>query len=273
MPKFAANLTWLFTEHPFLERFSAAAGEGFSGVEYLFPYAWSRSELRQQLQDAGMSQVLINAPPGDWDNGDRGLAACPGRQQEFAESLELAVDYAQALDCPCIHVMAGLKQEVESESAEDVYVTNLQLAAERFAAAGIKLLIEPINRRDMPGYFLGSVAEARGVRRLVDHKNLYLQLDLYHAQVTSGDLSRLIEENLDWIGHIQVAGPPGRHEPDRGEVNFPHLFALLDRFGYSGWIGCEYAPERATAEGLRWGKDYGLGRQEPSRDSKAGVPV
>lgn len=273
MPKFAANLTWLFTEHPFLERFAAAGGEGFSGVEFLFPYAWSKSELRQRLQDEGLSQVLINAPPGDWDSGDRGLAACPGRELEFAESLGLAVDYAQALDCPCIHVMAGLKQNEEAERAGGVYVANLRLAAERFANAGIKLLIEPINRRDMPGYFLESVAEARQIRRQVDHNNLYLQLDLYHAQITSGDLSRLIEENLDWIGHIQVAGPPDRHEPDRGEVNFPHLFALLDRFGYSGWIGCEYAPERTTAEGLRWGKDYGLGRQEAGRGSNAGVPL
>lgn len=269
MPKFAANLTWLFREYPFLERFGAAAAAGFSAVEYLFPYAWSATELQQSLDRAGLRQVLLNAPPGDWEAGERGLAALPGRESEFEASLDQALVYAKALDCPNMHVMAGLAEPEMSEAAEATYVENLKTAANRFAASDIRLLIEPINRRDMPGYILGSVAEARRLREMVGHDNLYLQLDLYHAQVTCGDLTRLIEDNLDWIGHIQIAGNPGRHEPDRGEINYPYLFALLDRLGYQGWIGCEYDPEGETIAGLAWGREFDLGHRDVGPESGA----
>lgn len=254
MPKFAANLSFLFTEQPFPERFKLAAAAGFRGVEYLFPYDWPAAEIAGWLAEAGLEQVLFNLPAGDWAAGERGLACLPGRQGEFAESVERACDYAMQLDCARLHCLAGLSP-AGHDAAElaATYVANLQFAADRCAAIGATLLIEPINSRiDMPGYWLDDVAKAFRLLDRVDRGNVQVQLDLYHAQIIQGDLARTIEANLGRIGHIQIADNPGRHEPGTGEINYPFLFDLLDRLGYAGWVGCEYKPLTTTAAGLGW---------------------
>ncbi|RKT50030.1 hydroxypyruvate isomerase [Azonexus fungiphilus] len=254
MPKFAANLSFLFAEQPFPERFARAAAAGFAGVEYLFPYAWPAAEIAGWLRDAGLQQVLFNLPPGDWAAGERGIACLPGREKEFAAGVEQALAYAEALGCRRVHCLAGLRPAgVDEARLTATYIANLRHAADRFAALGASVLIEPINSRiDMPGYWLDDVGRAFSLCAAVDRDNVRVQLDLYHAQIIQGDLARTIEANLERIGHIQIADNPGRHEPGSGEINYPFLFALLDRLGYAGWVGCEYQPMTTTEAGLAW---------------------
>ncbi len=254
MPKFAANLSFLFTDLPFGERFRRAAAAGFQGVEYLFPYDWPAPELAAWLKAANVEQVLFNLPPGDWAAGERGLACLPHRRREFADSVELALNYAMVLDCPRLHCMAGLKRSGHDEAEmEATYIANLQFAADRLATIGATLTIEPINSRiDMPAYWLDDVNKALRMLDAIDRGNVKLQLDLYHAQIIQGDLARCIEANIGRIGHIQIADNPGRHEPGSGEINFPFLFDRLDRLGYDGWVGCEYKPLTTTEAGLGW---------------------
>ncbi|MFP1625600.1 2-oxo-tetronate isomerase [Streptomyces sp. 5K101] len=262
MPRFAANLSMMYTEHDFLDRFAAAAADGFEAVEYLFPYAYDAEELRRRLDDHGLKQVLFNAPPGAWESGERGIAALPGREAEALSGIGRALEYAAALDCPRVHVMAGLvpadAQPAELARHRATYLANLAPAAEQAAAAGVDILIEPINRRDMPGYFLTTQAEAHAVVRDVGAPNLKVQLDLYHCQIVEGDLTTTLRRDLPpgRVGHLQIAGVPDRNEPDRGEVDFGHLFAVVDDLGFEGWIGCEYRPRAGTSEGLGWLKDY-----------------
>ena len=254
MPKFAANLSFLFTEVPFPERFARAAAAGFTGVEYLFPYDWPAHEVAQWLQSADVEQVLFNLPPGDWAAGERGLACLPHRQGEFAESVEQALDYAMVLDCERVHCLAGLRPAGCDEAMlETTFVANLRHAADRFATIGATVMIEPINSRiDMHGYWLDDVGKGFRLLQAVDRSNVKLQLDLYHAQIIQGDLARTIEANIDHIGHVQIADNPGRHEPGSGEIHYPFLFDLLDRLGYTGWVGCEYKPQTTTEAGLGW---------------------
>lgn len=254
MPKFAANLSFLFTEVPFPERFARAAAAGFAGVEYLFPYDWPAHEVAQWLQSADVEQVLFNLPPGDWAAGERGLACLPHRQGEFAESVEQALDYAMVLDCERVHCLAGLRPAGCDEAMlETTFVANLRHAADRFATIGATVMIEPINSRiDMPGYWLDDVGKGFRLLQAVDRSNVKLQLDLYHAQIIQGDLARTIEANIGHIGHVQIADNPGRHEPGSGEIHYPFLFDLLDRLGYTGWVGCEYKPQTTTEAGLSW---------------------
>ncbi|HEY5790889.1 MAG TPA: 2-oxo-tetronate isomerase [Gammaproteobacteria bacterium] len=253
MPRFAANLSMLFTEVPFLERFGRAAASGFAAVEYLFPYAFPAAEIAAQLRGHGLEQALFNLPPGDWDAGERGIAALPGREEEFAAGVETALEYAAALDCPRLHAMAGIPAAgCDPREATAVYVANLRHAAARLAARGRTLLVEPINTRDMPGYFLSRQEQARELIELVGAPNLRLQFDVYHCQVMQGDLTRRLEELLPLIGHVQVADVPERHEPGSGEINYAHLFRTLDRLGYAGWVGCEYRPAGTAEAGLGW---------------------
>jgi len=252
VPRFAANLSMMFTEHPFLDRFAAAAAAGFRAVEFLFPYDHPPEAVAARLRDAGLVQALFNAPPGDWAAGERGLAAIPGREAEFREGLDLALRHARALGCQRIHVMSGITEGLDRAACESAFVGNIRHAADAFAGEGITLLVEPINPRDMPGYFVSRQRDALALLDRVDRPNTALQLDLYHAGIVEGDLTRLTESLIGRVGHVQVASVPDRHEPDEGELNFPHLFATLDRLGYAGWVGCEYRPRAGTAEGLGW---------------------
>lgn len=273
MPKFAANLSMMYPELPFLERFGAAARDGFTAVEYLFPYAWSREELAACLKANGLQQVLFNAPPGGteaasiaqaWDAGDKGTACIPGREQEFRRGVALALDYAQALDCSRIHVMAGLApQGADLATLRATYVSNLRWAAALAAQAGRDVLIEPINTRDIPGFFLNRQDHAHEIIAEVGASNLKVQMDLYHCQIVEGDVAMKIRKYLPGgkVGHIQVAGVPQRHEPDIGELNYPYLFSVLDELGFDGWVGCEYRPLKGgqsggTSSGLGWLKPY-----------------
>ena len=256
MPRFSANLSFLFTEMPFLDRFGAAARAGFTAVEFAFAYEYPPRELAARLAEHSLALVLINAPPGDAAAGDRGLAAQPGREHEFAASLATALNYAHALACPRIHVMAGLAAPGADSGQRGrqraAFVRNLRFAAREAEERGVELTIEPINTRDIPGYFLNTQAEAHAVREEVGADNLKVQMDLYHAQVLEGDLAAKIERWLPQIGHIQIAGVPGRHEPDIGEINYSYLFDRLDELGYAGWVGCEYRPLDGTKAGLGW---------------------
>ena len=263
MPDFAANLSFLFQDIAFLDRFEAARAAGFAAVEYLFPYDVPAAELGGRLRRCGLRQALFNLPPGDWAAGERGIAVLPGREPEFAEGVERAIGYAQALGCRQVHAMAGIPPAGASrEAAEGVYASNLRAAATKLKSHGIRLLIEPINSRDMPGYFLDTVEQARRVIDRVGSDNLFLQMDLYHCQIMSGDLAERIKANMPVIRHFQIAGVPGRHEPDVGEINYPYLFDLIDGLGYEGWIGCEYRPRAGTVEGLGWARRYGIGRND-----------
>lgn len=243
----------MYNEVPFLDRFEAAARDGFAGVEFLFPYAFSALELRARLDDAGLAQVLFNAPPGDWEGGERGLAALPGRETEFRDGIQRALEYAGHLRCTRLHVMAGLRRaECTPEEQRGTYLANLAYAAEQARHVGVTVLIEPINPRDMPGYLLNTQADARKICREVNAANLAVQFDIYHCQIVEGDVSTRLREGIDSIAHVQIAGVPGRHEPDTGELNYPYLFRLLDELRYAGWIGCEYRPRAGTSEGLGW---------------------
>jgi len=252
VPKFAANLNWLFTEVDFLDRFAAAAAAGFRGVECLFPYDYKTSEVVSRLSDNNLQQVLINAPPGDWQKGERGLGCLAGRQAEFRDSINKAIEYAQAIDCPKVHIMAGLA----GADARDLFVENLYFAAEACAAAGLLGLIEPINDRDMPGYFLTRPDQALEILKAVASPHLRLQLDLYHAARMGFDVALTIDNYINSVAHFQIAGVPDRHEPDSGEVDYQPLFNNIDQLGYDGWIGCEYRPRRTTGAGLGWAASY-----------------
>ena len=256
MPRFAANLSYLFNEVPFLDRFAAAADAGFNAVEFAFAYEHSAKELTSRLAANGLEQVLINTPPGDLSAGDRGLAGCPGREHEFAASFVTALRYAQALSCPRIHVMAGVlpssADDAQRARHRSTFVSNLRFAARQAEADGITLTIEPINPRDMPGYLLTKQADAQAIREEVGMPNVKVQMDLYHAQIVEGDLSTKLRRWLNDIGHIQIAGVPDRHEPDTGELNCYALFDLLDELGYKDWVGCEYRPRAGTVPGLAW---------------------
>ncbi len=247
MPRFAANLSMMFTERPFMARFDAAAAAGFEAVEFLRPYAHSAAEIRGALDRNGLALALFNAPSGDWEAGERGLAALAGREAAFRDSIAKALDYAAVLQPGRVHVLAGIAQGAEARA---VYIANLAHAAEIAGAQG--LTIEPINRRDMPGYHLSTSADAVAVLDAVGAANLGLQFDLYHAQIMEGDLTRRLEALMPRIVHIQVAGVPDRHEPDTGEVDFGHVFGVLDRLVYDGFVGCEYRPAGRTEDGLGW---------------------
>ncbi|MCE8033614.1 hydroxypyruvate isomerase family protein [Billgrantia tianxiuensis] len=262
MIRLAANLSMLFTEHDFLDRFQAAADAGFRGVEYLFPYAHAPEALASALRESGVEQVLFNMPPGDWQAGERGLASLPGREAEFRDGVIEALRYAEALGCPRLHAMAGrLPESADSDTLaahRATYVENLRFAAAEAARLGREVLIEPINTRDMPGYFLSRQDQAMAVLEEVGADNLRLQFDFYHCQIMEGDLIRHLERQFSAIAHVQIAGVPERHEPNVGEVHYPAIFAQLERLGYAGWVGCEYRPAAGTREGLSWGRDYGL---------------
>ncbi|HRL66474.1 MAG TPA: hydroxypyruvate isomerase family protein [Ottowia sp.] len=277
MPRFAANLSLLYPELPFLDRFEAAARDGFEAVEYLFPYAFDLAELLARLKANGLQQVLFNAPPGGtdapgidaaWAAGARGTASVPGREAEFRAGVELALRYADALDCPRIHCMAGLLSESaagadQESAARSVYVSNLRWAATEAAKSGRTILIEPINPRDMPRFFLNRQDEAHAVVQEVGAPNLQVQMDLYHCQIVEGDVAMKLRQYLPTgrVGHLQIAGVPERHEPDVGELNCAYLFEVIDEVaaqcGWQGWVGCEYRPRMGaepggTSRGLGW---------------------
>jgi hydroxypyruvate isomerase len=253
MPRFAANLSMMYQEHAFLDRFAAAAKDGFEGVEFLFPYEYDKHPLRARLVDHGLTQALFNAPPGDWAGGERGIASLPGREEEFKRSIATALEYAQVLGNTRVHVVAGLIGPNDDRARHHAtYVQNLAYAAREAAGAGITIVLEPINTRDMPGFFLTHQAQAHAVCKEVGAPNLKVQFDLYHAQIMEGDLSVKLKQYVTDVGHVQIAGVPDRHEPDEGELNYPHLFALMDTLGYDGWVGCEYRPTDGTLAGLRW---------------------
>ena len=253
MPKFAANLSMMFNEEPFLDRFGAAAAAGFRAVEYLFPYEYPAQEIGNRLRDYRLENVLFNMPPGNWAAGERGITCIPGREAEFREGVEKALEYAAALGVRRLHAMAGIVPAgAEPESLKSTYYGNLRYAGEKLAARGITLLIEPINTRDMPGFYLTTQAQAYGACQAVNLGNLRMQLDFYHTQIMEGDLETKLRKYASNWGHMQVAGVPKRNEPDSGEVNYPYLFRVIDEIGYDGWVGCEYRPAGKTGDGLAW---------------------
>ena len=269
MPQFAANLSLLYPEHRFLDRFAAAARDGFKAIECLFPYAYPAAKIRDLLDTHDLQLVLFNAPPAGndaasianaWDQGERGTAALPGREAECAYGLDLALEYAQALGCPRIHLMAGCVPPGAARSdMQSAYVHNLGHAAQRAAQTGVQLLIEPLNSRDVPGYFLNRQDQAHALLQTVGATNLKVQMDLYHCQIAEGDVATKLRQYLPTgaVGHIQIAGVPERQEPDRGELHYPYLLDLIDSLGYADWVGCEYRPRRGvvtggTSQGLAW---------------------
>jgi hydroxypyruvate isomerase len=257
MPRFAANLTMMFTELPFPERFGAAARAGFGAVEFLFPYEYRPQEVAGWLQEHRLQNILFNLPPGNWAAGDRGLAAVPGREAEFRASVTTALEYAAALGTPALHAMAGIvPASMDRATCRAVYIDNLRYAARALASRGLTLLIEAINPRDMPGFFLNSQHDAHAIRAEVGEANLKVQMDFYHAQIVDGDLAMTLRTHAADIGHVQVAGVPDRHEPDTGEVNYSYIFEMLDKAGYTGWVGCEYRPAGRTEDGLGWIDQY-----------------
>jgi hydroxypyruvate isomerase len=253
VPKFAANLTMMFNEVAFSQRFAAAATAGFKAVEFLFPYDHTPQEVASWLRDNQLENVLFNLPPGDWAAGERGIAALPGREAEFRAGVARGIEYALALGTKRVHMMAGLIPEgADRRAHREVYLGNLRYAASEVGKHGIELLIEPINGRDMPGYFLHTQAEGHALREESGQPNVKVQMDFYHAQIVEGDLAMTFKNNLAGIGHVQIASVPARNEPDDGEVNYAYLFRLLDELGYNGWIGCEYRPRGKTEDGLGW---------------------
>lgn len=254
MPRFAANLTMLFNEVDFLDRFATARAAGFEGVEYLFPYAWRRDELKGRLQEQGLTQVLFNLPPGDWGGGERGIACLPDRVDEFRRGVEQAIGYAQALDCTQLNCLSGLlPASLPWQQGWDTLVANVTWANEQLQREGITLCVEAINSRvDMPGFLLDTSARVMELIEAVGSDNVKLQYDLYHMQIMEGDLIRTLERLLPHIGHVQFADNPGRHEPGSGEINFSNVFAALDRLSYKGWVSAEYRPAAETGAGLGW---------------------
>ena len=253
MPRFAANLSMMFNEVPFLERFAAAANAGFQGVEYLFPYDFSVEAIEEQLRKHKLENVLFNLPPGNWAAGERGIACLPGREEEFRKGVADAVAYAVGLKARRVHAMAGVAPAgANSAALHAAYIANLKYAAAECARHGITLLIEAINTRDMPGFYLTTQAQSHAVLQQVGAPNLKMQMDLYHMQIMEGDLEVKLRKYAAECGHIQIAGVPRRNEPDTGEVAYPHLFRVLDEIGYEGWVGCEYRPAGKTVDGLGW---------------------
>lgn len=257
MPRFAANLSMLFTELPFMERFGAAAAAGFKGVEYLFPYAFAKQDLAAGLARHGLVQVLHNLPAGNWEAGERGIACDPARVAEFRSGVAQAIDYATALGCRQVNCLAGIAPAgVSAEVLRETFVANLRFAAAQLQEAGIRLLIEPINTYDIPGFYLKRTAQAAEILDEVGSANLFIQYDIYHAQRMEGELAATITKHLPRIAHIQLADNPGRHEPGSGEIHYPWLLRHIDGLGYAGWIGCEYKPATTTTEGLGWLQAY-----------------
>jgi hydroxypyruvate isomerase len=253
MPRFCANLTMLFNEVPFMERFEAAARNGFTGVEYLFPYPFAKEDLAAALREHKLTQVLHNLPAGNWAGGERGIACLPDRRGEFREGVAQAIDYAKALDCKLINCLAGLTPASENPAeVRSTFVENIRYAAAELKRAGIRLVIEAINTRDIPGFYLTNTRQAADLIAEVGSDNVGLQYDIYHMQIMEGDLARTIESFLPQIWHVQLADNPGRNEPGTGEINYPFLYQWLDKLGYAGWIGCEYKPKAETETGLGW---------------------
>jgi hydroxypyruvate isomerase len=253
MPRFAANLSMMFNELPFMDRFAAAAKAGFKGVEFLFPYEYPAAEIRKRLNDNGLALALFNMPPGDWSKGERGLASLPGRQGEFRDGVKQALDYAGALGGKLVHCMAGIVPSgVPQVTAASLYAANLAWAAEHAMAAGVKLVIEPINHRDMPGYFLNTQAQGAAVVEAIGRDRLGLQFDVYHVQTTEGDITKRMEQYMPVIAHMQIADVPARNEPGTGEIGWAFVFRRIDELGYRGWVGCEYRPAAETLAGLGW---------------------
>ena len=281
MPQFAANLHYLFSELPFLDRFEAAAAAGFKAVEFQVPYDYPTAELSARLRSNALKMVLFDAPMGDWERGDRGLAAVPGREKEFRDGLAKVIEYGNALGCDTVHLMAGVVGPGEDyKAAERTYVSNLRHAASTLEGHGIAGVIEPINKKmgivqngpsyttqGMHGYFLNHTDQAKRILDEVGSPNLLLHLDFYHMQMLEGHLSETIRENIELLRHVQIAGVPGRHEPTVGEINYPYLFDLLDELHYQGWVGCEYRPQGDTWAGLSWATKYGI-RNSPSVPAK-----
>ncbi|KDM92249.1 hydroxypyruvate isomerase [Photobacterium galatheae] len=257
MPKLAANLSMLFTEVPFMDRFEAAAQAGFRGVEYLFPYAFEADAIKAKLDAFGLTQVLFNLPAGDWDAGDRGIAVDPKRVEEFRAGVPEAIRYAKALNCAQVNCLAGIVPAgVTAGQAEATFVDNLRFAAAELKKAGINLVIEAINTRDIPGFFLNTTRQGLDIIEKVGSDNLDLQYDIYHMQIMEGDLATTLSRELGQIRHVQLADNPGRHEPGTGEINYDFMFRHLDEIGYEGWVGCEYKPQTTTEEGLGWLKAF-----------------
>ena len=255
MPKFAANLSMMFNEHDFPNRFAAAAKAGFDAVEFLFPYDYSPAEVAQWHKENNLKNVLFNLPPGDWAAGERGIAALPGREAEFRAGVAKAIDYALALGTPQLHMMAGLVPAGSDMAIHrKTYLENMKFAAQALAKHNLTLLLEPINTRDMPGYFLNTQAQAHQLRVESGEPNVKVQMDFYHAQIMEGDLAETFKKYFKDIGHTQIASVPKRNEPDDGEVNYPYLYQLLDEMGYEGYVGCEYRPKGKTEDGLAWFK-------------------
>lgn len=257
MPKFCANLTMLFNEVDFLDRFEKAAKAGFKGVEYLFPYAWKKEQLADKLRDFGLAQVLHNLPAGDWGKGERGIACIPGRESEFQEGVGRAIEYARELKCPLVNCLVGLTpRNAPAEKVRSTLVANLHFAASALEKEGIRLLVEALNNKDVPGFYLVHTADVLDLIKEVGHPNVFLQYDVYHMQIMEGNLMRTIQANLDKIAHIQIADNPGRNEPGTGEINYPNIFKTIDEIGYKGWIGCEYKPYGRTEDGLKWMEQF-----------------
>jgi hydroxypyruvate isomerase len=263
MLRFSANLGMLFGEVDFLERFSRARAAGFEAVEFPFPYAYPKEQLAALLQAQGLVHVLHNLPPGDWEAGERGIACYPGRCAEFHDGVGLAIEYARALGCSSVNCLVGLARGVPAALALETLVDNLRFAARELGKAKIRLLVEPINTRDMPGFFVAQSGRALEIMEAVGEENLWLQYDVYHMQVMEGDLARTIERHLPRIGHIQIADNPGRHEPGTGEINYAFLLPYIEQLGYAGWIGCEYKPLARTEQGLDWLAAYRSRVQRP----------
>lgn len=257
MPKFAANLSMMFTDKPFLERFKAASDAGFKAVEYLFPYEFPMDVLSEALKQNGLKQVLFNTAPGNTSAGEWGLNAIPGREKEARANLDLALEYAVALGCPSVHVMAGVVPEGQSRAKyQQTFIDNVRYAADKFAQHGINVLIEALSPAVKPNYLFSSQYQADELVSLIDRPNVFIQLDTFHAQIVDGNLTRLIEKLNGRFAHVQIASLPDRHEPDEGEINYDYIFSVFDRLGYQGWIGCEYNPRGKTEEGLGWLKPY-----------------
>jgi hydroxypyruvate isomerase len=247
----------LFTEADFMERFELAARAGFRAVEYMFPYSYDASRIAEALRTHRLKQVLFNLPAGNWQQGERGIALLQDRRGEFEDGISAAIHYAKTLDCSLVNCLVGLTPpDVPKEKVREVLVTNLRLAAGALAKEGIRLVIESVNTRDMPGFYLSRTADVLGLIREVNHKNLYYQYDIYHMQVMEGDITMTIRNNINTIAHMQLADNPGRHEPGTGEINYTNLFRFMDEMGYTGYIGCEYKPLTTTEEGLGWIKPY-----------------
>ncbi|GLO61470.1 hydroxypyruvate isomerase [Vibrio sp. MACH09] len=259
MPRVAANLSMLFTELDFMARFEAASAAGFRGVEYLFPYDFSAQEIAEKLASNDLTQVLFNLPAGDWSKGERGIACHPDRVEEFRAGVDKAIEYAKVLKCNQVNCLAGIKPDsVEHDLAHKTLVENLSFAASKLQQAGIKLVMESINTRDIPNFFVSNTKQVLAILDQVNNDNLSYQYDIYHMQIMEGDIARTVETNLSSIGHVQLADNPGRHEPGTGEINYGFLFKHLDSIGYQGWIGCEYVPAAGTEAGLGWLKDHNL---------------